>query len=457
VKPERIAPDDREVAVIGLGRSGVAATRLLLRSGRPVYASDGMDTNDAGKIALLEKLADGLRTLGASVDLGRHDLARIARAGLCIVSPGVPPDAPPIAAARSAGVTVQAEAELGLEAMDGIPYIAVTGTNGKTTTTALIAHLLASTGCRAEAAGNIGTPLSEIALEPVLPEWLAVELSSFQLHDMQRLDPDVGVLTNLAPDHLDRYPALVEYYADKRRLFQRATDDSVWVTNADDPASRDIVRGIAGQQLRFSVVQRSDGWYDSGAGLLRIGTEALLPRAELALMGDHNVANALAAALAVHATGVSLPEIAKGLATFVALPHRMEPVGEVSGVLWINDSKATNVASTEMAVRALTRPFVLLLGGRHKGEPYTRLAPLLDGRCRAVIAYGEAEPIVVADLAGSKTPVVTETGFDAVMARARRLAQPGDAVLLSPACSSYDMFANYEARGRRFREIVESW
>ena len=451
MKPERIAPDDREVAVIGLGRSGVAATRLLLRSGRSVYASD------AGSFSALEDLAQGLRNLGASVDLGGHDLGRIERAGLCIVSPGVPPDAPPLAAARRAGVTVQAEAELGLEALDGVPYIAVTGTNGKTTTTALIAHLLASTGCRAEAAGNIGTPLCEIAMEPVPPEWLAVELSSFQLHDMQRLDPDVGVLTNLAPDHLDRYAALGDYYKDKRRLFECASDDSVWVTNGDDAASAEQVRGVAGRQLRFSVASRADGWYDRDADLLRIGAEALVPRAEFSLMGDHNVANALAAALAVHATGVSLPEIAKGLGTFRALPHRMEPVGEVAGVLWINDSKATNVASTEMAVRALTRPFVLLLGGRHKGEPYTRLGPLLAGRCRAVIAYGEAGPIVMRDLADAGTPLLAETSFDAVMARARGLAQSGDAVLLSPACSSYDMFTNYEARGRRFREVVESW
>ncbi|HEU5217870.1 MAG TPA: cyanophycin synthetase, partial [Gemmatimonadales bacterium] len=185
--------------------------------------------------------------------------------------------------------------------------------------------------------------------------------------------------------------------------------------------------------------------------------EVLAPRADLALMGDHNVANALAAALAVHSTGVGLPEIAKGLVTFRALRHRMEPVREVDGVLWINDSKATNVASTEMAVRAMTRPFVLLLGGRHKGEPYTRLAPLLAGGCRAVIAYGEAGPIVAEDLSGAVTPVLAEGSFDAVMARARGLARAGDAVLLSPACSSYDMFTNYEARGRRFREIVESW
>ena len=451
MKSRPTAPDGREVAVIGLGRSGVAATRLLLRGGRPVYASD------AGKFPELEELASGLRTLGAAVDLGGHDLARIGNAGLCVVSPGVPPGALPVAAARRAGVPVQAEAELGLEALDGVPYIAVTGTNGKTTTTALIAHLLASTGCHAEAAGNIGTPVSEIAMEPVPPEWLVVELSSFQLHDMQRVDPDVGVLTNLAPDHLDRYATLAEYYEDKRRLFQCASDDSVWVTNADDGASQEQVRGVAGRQLRFSVTREADGWYDQGAGVLRIQSEALLPRDGLTLMGDHNVANALAAALAVHATGVSLPEIAKGLSTFTALPHRMEPVREVAGVLWINDSKATNIASTEMAVRAVTRPFVLLLGGRHKGEPYTRLGPLLAGRCRAVIAYGEAGPIVVRDLAGTVTPVLSEDGFDAVLTRARGLARAGDAVLLSPACSSYDMFTNYEARGRRFREIVESW
>ena len=451
MKPDRIAPEGREVAVIGLGRSGVAATRLLLRAGRAVYASD------AGNFPALDELARGLRTLGAAVDLGGHDLTRIANAGLCIVSPGVPPGAPPLVAARRAGVPVQAEAELGLEALDGVPYIAVTGTNGKTTTTALVAHLLASTGCHAEAAGNIGTPLSEIAMEPVPPEWLAVELSSFQLHDMRSVEPDVGVLTNLAPDHLDRYAALGEYYQDKGRLFLRASPDSVWVTNADDAASQELVQGVAGRHLRFSIIGKADGWYDRAAGLLRIGDDALLPRAELSLLGDHNVANALAAALAVHATGVSLPEIAKGLSTFAALPHRMEPVREVGGVLWINDSKATNIASTEVAVRSLTRPFVLLLGGRHKGEPYTRLGPLLSARCRGVIAYGEAGPLIERDLAGSATPVLAGGDFDAVMARARGMARDGDAVLLSPACSSYDMFTNYEARGRRFREIVESW
>jgi UDP-N-acetylmuramoylalanine--D-glutamate ligase len=440
----------REIAVLGLGRSGIAATRLLRRAGAAVYASD------ATRSPLLETVAAELAELGAAVELGGHDLTRIAHAALCVVSPGIPPDAPPIAAARAAGVPIRAEAELGLEAMSGVRYIAVTGTNGKSTTTALIGHLLGRAGLRALAAGNLGTPLSDIAVEPVKPEWLAVELSSFQLHDMNDLRPAVGVLTNLSPDHLDRYATLADYYADKRRLFLHAGPESLWVSNADDTASRAMLNGVAGRQLRFSVHSRAEGWYDRPAGLLRIGEAALLPREELPLLGDHNVANALAAALAVHAIGTGIPELTDGLRSFSGLPHRLEPVGEVDGVLWINDSKATNLASTEVAVAAVSRPFVLLLGGRHKGEPYTRLATLLSGRCRAVVAYGEAQPIIVRDLTGS-IPIVEAGSFEEVMARARELARPGDAVLLSPACSSYDMFNNYEERGRRFRDLVRSW
>ncbi|HEY9382005.1 MAG TPA: UDP-N-acetylmuramoyl-L-alanine--D-glutamate ligase, partial [Gemmatimonadales bacterium] len=349
------------------------------------------------------------------------------------------------------------EAELGLLALPGVQYIAVTGTNGKSTTTALIGHLLGRAGHRALAVGNLGTPLSEVALEPVKPEWLAIELSSFQLHDMKELRPAVGVLTNLAPDHLDRYATLADYYADKQRLFLLAGPESMWVSNADDPASRAMLSRVAGRQQHFSVAGGADGWYDRDAGLLRIGAAPLLPREELMLLGDHNVANALAAVLAVHATGAELADLADGLRSFTALPHRLEPVGEVDGVLWINDSKATNIASTEVALAALSRPFVLLLGGRHKGEPYTRLGPLLRGRCRAVIAFGEAKPIVLRDLAGLGVTLVEAGSFEQVMARARELATLGDAVLLSPACSSYDMFHNYEERGKRFREMVQSW
>jgi UDP-N-acetylmuramoylalanine--D-glutamate ligase len=441
----------REIAVIGLGRSGEAATKLLRHAGLPVYASD------AGRSAELEATASELVQLGAAVDIGGHDLARIGAAALCIVSPGVPPDAAPLTAARGGGVPIRAEADLGLEALAGVPYVAITGTNGKSTTTALIGQLLLAGGRRALAVGNIGTPLSEIALLPVKPEWLAVELSSFQLHDLAEVRPAVGVLTNLSPDHLDRYARLEDYYADKKRMYLNAGPDSLWVSNADDPVSQDLLRDVPGRHLRFSVKQRAEAWFDRGTRTLRLGTDELLQRDELALRGDHNVANGLAAALAVHAAGIGIPALAEGLRTFRALPHRMEPVREVGGVLWINDSKATNIASTEVAVTALDRPFVLLLGGRHKGEPYTRLGPLLAGRCRAVVAYGEARPIVLRDLAGAGVSLVEAESFDEVMTTARALAQPGEVVLLSPACSSYDMFTNYGERGRRFREIVEAW
>ncbi len=439
------------VAVIGLGKSGVAATRLLAREGVGVYASDASDHPYGGDaLAALSALP------GVTLDVGRHDLARIRAAAAVIVSPGVPPEAPPLAAAREARVPVVSEIDLGFRALarSGTRCIAITGTNGKTTTTALVAHLLRTAGLRADAAGNIGRPLADIALQGDSYQWLAVEVSSFQLHDSPHFAPDIGIVTNLAPDHLDRYPAVAAYYADKRLLFRNARPTHVWVLNGDDGAVLELARGAAGRRVLFSLRGPADAWYDVAERRLRLGGHGLLARGELGLLGDHNVANALAAALAVQEAGVAPALIGEGLRTFRPLPHRLEPVREVGGVRWINDSKATNIASTVVAIEAMDRPFVLLLGGRHKGEPYTRLAPLLQDRCRLVIAYGEAGPLVGQDL-GGKVTLERGTTFADVVARARRAARPGDAVLLSPACSSYDMFKNYEERGATFRTLVE--
>ena len=436
------------VAVIGLGKSGTAATRLLVREGVRVYASDASPAPYAGAAA------ETLRSLpGVEVELGRHDAAKIRAAAGVVVSPGVPPDAPPLVAARAAGVPIVSELDLGFRGLSGVRCIAVTGTNGKTTTTALIAHLLVQAGLRAEAAGNIGRPLTDVALAAEPPQWLAVEVSSFQLHDSPHFAPEIGVLTNLAPDHLDRYPDVAAYYADKRLLFRNAMDDNVWVVNGDDPAALELVAAARGRRVRFSLRGPGDGWYDAAERSLRLGGGELLRRDALQLLGLHNVANALAAALAVQEAGIGPAAIAEGLRTFRPLPHRLEPVGEVNGVRWINDSKATNVASTVVAIEAMDRPFVLLLGGRHKGEPYTSLVPLLRPRCRLVVAYGEAGPLVEHDL-GGRVPLERGGDFDDVVARARRAARPGDAVLLSPACSSYDMFANYEERGATFRRLA---
>ncbi len=440
----------REVAVVGLGKSGVAATLLLRDHAVPVYASD------TGKGETYERWADTLRKAGAQVQIGGHDLERIARAAAVVVAPGVPPEVPALEAARKAGVQIYAETDLGFLALHSTRCIGITGTNGKTTTTSLTAHLLVAGGIRAETAGNIGRPLSDVARAANPPDWLALELSSFQLHDTPHLKPAIGALLNLAPNHLDRYHSLEEYYGDKALLFRNADADGVWISNADDPAVQAIVGDVPGTHLRFSLEGRADGWFDRAGGLLMLGDQPLLSRAELPILGDHNVANALAAALMALRAGCPRGALAGGLTSFRAIPHRVEPVREVDGVLWINDSKSTNVTSTAVAIAALDRPFVLLLGGRHKGEPYTRLADGLADRCRAVIAYGESGPIVVQDLGSRLKVVPAGSDFAEVIATARRLAQPGDAVLLSPACSSYDMFKNYEERGDRFRAAVEA-
>lgn len=435
--------------MIGLARSGAAATRWLAKAGIAAYASDSAAT------PALERTAAELRALGVRVDLGHHDLARIARAAAVIVSPGVPPDAAPLRAAREHGVEVLAELDLAVRALPDMKLIAVTGTNGKTTTTALIAHLLKEAGQRVEAAGNIGRPLIELALMAEPPRWAAVEASSFQLHDAPHLVPTIGVLTNLAPDHLDRYATLAEYYADKRLLFRNAKASSVWVLNGDDAAVLDLAAGAPGQVWHFGVRGTHDAWWDRASGRLILGDAPVLPRSDLPLLGDHNVENALAAALAARAAGAKAADIGRGLATFRGLPHRLEFVREVQGVRWYNDSKATNVASTAVGLRAMDRPFIWLAGGRHKGEPYTPLVPLLSERCRGAVMIGEAAELIAHDVGGAVTVERARDLADAV-ARAAHMAAPGDAVLLSPACSSYDMFNNYEERGAMFRQLVEA-
>jgi len=436
-----------EIAVLGLARTGRAAGRWLRAQGLSVYASD----KGPGAPGVAEELAG----LGAAVETNGHDLARIARASAVIASPGVPPEAPPLGAARAARVPVHSEIDLGVRALPDTRLLAVTGTNGKSTTTALIAHLLTSAGEPCPAVGNIGRPLIELALGDAPPAWAAVEVSSFQLHDSPALSPAVGVLTNLAPDHLDRYPTAEAYYADKRLLFRNARPSSVWILNGDDPAVLALAEGAAGDRRVWRLADRANAWCDRRADLLVLDGEPLLPRADLPLLGDHNVHNALAAALSARAAGMRAAAIADGLRSFRGLPHRLERVREVGGVVWINDSKATNVASTAVALRAMDRPYVAILGGRHKGEPYTTLGPLLGRRCRGIVAYGEAAPIVQADLGGATAVAVVPAFADAVAAAGAR-ARPGDAVLLTPACSSFDQFANYEERGATFRRIVEA-
>jgi UDP-N-acetylmuramoylalanine--D-glutamate ligase len=443
------------IGVLGLARSGLAAARLALARGASVYASD------AGDSPATRAAAETVERLGGDAQVGGHDVDRLAACDRIVLSPGIPPTAAVLRHPALREVPIVAEIELASEQLDG-PIIGVTGTNGKTTVTALAAHLLETAGVRAVAGGNIGTALSELALADPQPEVVVLEVSSFQLSRVERFAPAIGILTNLAPDHLDWYDSVETYYADKARLFMNARESSRWVLNGEDARARELPGDAAGERYYFRIATplepaerggylAADGWL-----VLRTGgaEERLLPATELRILGPHNVANALAAALAARLQGAEAGAIVEGLRSFGALAHRMEPVGERAGVLWINDSKATNIASTRVAVRSLDRPVVLLLGGRHKGEPYSELLPELEGKVRCVLAYGEAAERVEADLSGRAPLERVEGGFEAVVGRARELARPGDAVLLSPACSSYDMFANYEERGERFRELV---
>ncbi|MEP6780302.1 MAG: UDP-N-acetylmuramoyl-L-alanine--D-glutamate ligase [Gemmatimonadaceae bacterium] len=448
-------------AVLGLGLSGESVAKLLHANGAKVYASDVAKSKD------VQEAAARLNAMGIDAEFGGHDLARISKASCVVVSPGIPPGVPPLVAASKANIPVISEVEIALQLKPGTPYIAVTGTNGKTTTTSLIAHLLHALDKTVEEAGNIGTPVSEIALRETAPEWIALELSSFQLHDTPSVRPTVGVLTNLSADHLDRYDNDVnKYYADKMLMFENANGDSRWVLPAEGSPVVEMTSSLAGHTYRFST-QRSDveGYLDRARGQLVVFGEALAPRADFPLAGDHNVANLLAALLAVmsahpsHATPAARVRLAAAVRTITALPHRIEPVADIDHVLWLNDSKATNVSSTLVAIAGMTRPTILLLGGRHKGEPYTALAEPLLMNGKAVIAFGESAHRIYDDLhplLKKRVPIhlMAKESFAKIMKEARKIAEAGDVVLLSPACSSYDMFANYKERGKTFAELA---
>lgn len=444
------------VGVLGLARSGRAAARLLLQAGASVYASDTSDSEE------MRRQAESLRSLGAEVDLGRHDLDELARCDLIVLSPGIAPAADVVRAPALRGRPMVSELELAFHFLDA-PIIAVTGTNGKTTTTAWIGAILERAGARVGVGGNIGRALSDIAAdEAVQYEWVVVEVSSFQLAYIDRFRPAIGVFLNLCPDHLDWHGSVDRYYADKARFFENGDSQSCWVLNGEDLEVLRLANSRPGERQSFWVTAEPPAG-KLGAGLASDGRLVvrqadwgadLVERGELKLLGLHNVTNALASSLAAICARAPLDSVRAGLREFQPLPHRLQPAGDKRDVLWINDSKATNVASARVALESMDRPVVLLLGGRGKGESFTALLPALRGRVRVVVAYGETSRQAEAEL-GQHVPLEREDGpFEAVIGRAARLAEPGDVVLLAPACASFDMFHDYEERGQRFMDLV---
>jgi UDP-N-acetylmuramoylalanine--D-glutamate ligase len=442
----------QRVAVVGLARSGVAAARLCHAAGAEVVAIDAKP---------LERLGAEARTLPA---LGIRFLAERDAAGdvrsadLVVVSPGVPFDAPLPTAARSAGVPVIGELELGWRAMEA-DTIAITGTNGKTTTTALTGALLAHQPRPVLVAGNIGTPLAAHALG-FPPDGLVVtEVSSFQLETIAEFHPRVAAVLNVTPDHLDRHGTVARYAEAKARIFANQGPSDCAVLNADDEGARalgsrttaDVVWFSRLRQLDHGVFVR-DGWI---VAKLNGHAEDIAPVTEIQLRGCHNVENVLAAVACALWTGMAPEDIRRGVAQFRGVPHRIERVRELHGVTYYNDSKGTNVASTVKALESFTEPLVLIAGGKGKGQDFRPLADAARGRVVHAVVIGEDGPSVSRALAESGIPVRTCATFAEAVATARDLATPGEVVLLSPACASFDMFENFEHRGDVFKRLVE--
>jgi UDP-N-acetylmuramoylalanine--D-glutamate ligase len=374
-----------------------------------------------------------------------------------VKSPGVPREAPVIAAALERGIDVVGELELAWRAIPN-RFVAVTGTNGKTTTVELLGHVYRTAGEAVAVAGNVGTPLSSLAGEVGADETVVCETSSFQLEDSVAFAPECAVFLNLAPDHLDRHADLESYLAAKLRIFANQGNDDVAVYNADDPELAGVDLGGCARRVAFCTGAAPDCEVALAEGTIFCGNEPLLTVDELGVLGEHNVANSMAAAAAALSMCIDREAVREGLRSFAGVPHRLEPIAEIRGVRFVNDSKATNVASTTVGLRAFDDGVHAILGGSEKGESY---APLLDPvreRCRAVYLAGASAE----RLAGALAPAV-EVGLplyrcadlEEAVERAAAAAEPGEVVLLSPACASFDAFENFEARGDRFREIVE--
>ena len=445
-----VAVEGARVGVLGLARSGSAAALLLAARGARVYASD---LRADGKAAAA---ADALADAGVEVELGRHDTVRLGRCDWIVTSPGIPPRAAVLRDPAVAALPVFSEIEVA-SWFAAAPIAAVTGTNGKTTTTELLGRIARAGGIAASVAGNIGRAFSTAILEEPAAEWHVIEVSSFQLARIATFRPRIAVVLNLTPDHLDVYAPMEDYVADKARIAENMESGDALCLNAEDPALEAFGAGRALERHFFHrgrPVERG-AWVDDGwialAGARAAGP--VLPAEDLRSPGAHNLQNALAATLAGSLMGVPRAAIASALTEFRGVEHRLETVAEIAGVRWVNDSKATNVDSALVALEAFESPLVVILGGRHKQAPYAPLAPALARRSRRVLAIGEAADRIAEELGGA-APVEKVGTLDLAVARAAGIAQPGDVVLLSPACSSYDQFPNFEERGRRFRELV---
>ena len=440
--------EGKKIMVLGLARTGLAVARFLAGRGARVVGVD------AGEEDRIRQAGDELSRLPAVCHFGPEQPVWLDGVDAVVPSPGVPRDNPLLVAAALRGIDVLSEIELAAR-FGAVPMVAITGTNGKTTTTRLVAAILEAAGVRAFAGGNIGKPLIEYVDGDW--DWGVVEVSSFQLEWVRDFRPRIALFLNLSEDHLDRYDGLSSYGAAKARIFAAQRSDDVAVLNRDDPWVWGLRAGLGARVVSFGWSEVEQGVFVAGDDIVwrGNGAEERFPLRDVRLRGVHNVENVMAAVCAAKAVGVEGRHIRTAAKRFRGIEHRLEFVRELDGVRYFNDSKGTNVGAVRKSLASFDGPIVLIAGGVDKGGSYRGLEPLVRERVRKLILLGEAAGIMKKAL-GALTDTSVAPDFPEAVREARAAARAGDVVLLSPACSSFDMFANYAERGRAFKELVQA-
>jgi UDP-N-acetylmuramoylalanine--D-glutamate ligase len=440
----------KTVLVVGLARTGAATVQFLAKRGAKVKASDAKTSAELAPF--LEPLLD----LAVDFELGGHTESFFSDSDLIVMSPGVPLNLPPVAKALAKGIPVIGEVELAFRFLRR-PLIAITGTNGKTTTTTLVGEMLRGSGKKVFVGGNIGSPLIGYVEGPQDDDWVVAEISSFQLERVGDFRPKISALLNLTEDHLDRYETFGEYAAAKERIFARQKKEDYALLNADDPLVSALAPGLEPQVLLFSARRAvSFGSYLTPEGIVfqgPNGTREMFDLSRIRIKGAHNLENLMAAVAVAKMCGCPREALQRVMDEFPGIEHRLEWVRRLDGVSYFNDSKGTNVGSVVKSLQSFEEPVILIAGGKDKGGDYGPLKGLISERVKGMALIGEAKERMFSAL-GGLTESAKLGSLEEAVHWARSKARPGGIVLLSPACSSYDMFANYQERGKRFKEIV---